>query len=528
MATTIESPLDVKKFGEFTPDEQKAISEKVRKLIDEGYEQDQAIAIAIKTVAPEKSKGEKDQDGAPIKMAAPMAPTGLQEPNAKKPETMNANSPKLNGGKYTAIDTGDGFKTVKDVPIMAVVPEGAKGAPTTIDHEWHTKAVAFALDQYSTGKFLSPLHIGHNDPIHKAEFAGYVLPTRVGTLTLDWKSQSVVFADLKMTQSAFERASRGELPYLSPEVYDWTQPKIDSVAFLDTKPPFFSFPIFTVGDVKIDHAAQFQAVLANPAKFNLSYSGLQPQYNPTAMQTAQENLGRMVSIEDRVSKIERAIGLTGVMDKATATPVEPQNLLPGEPRRAGNMEPKNEKDKADKSELIEKDKKPDVKAKDEKKDDPSRMDADPKILAQFEARMAAAETKLLALEREKEERAKADVVSARILNAKKELKGYPTTDTLEKTIAMFAADGEEKLKTFVEEYKKAVPRVQPRNMEALEAEIVAEASDPVLAKFQKDGPNAVERAARYLAQYKQLKDVYGTKIQSSSEQFVDFHMKANV
>jgi len=83
------------------------------------------------------------------------------------------------------------------------------------------------------------------------------------------------------------------------------------------------------------------------------------------------------------------------------------------------------------------------------------------------------------------------------------------------------------LKTFIEEYRKAVPRIQPRNMEALEAEIVTETSDPVLAKFQKEGPHAVERAVRYLAQYKALKATYGTKIQNSPESFVDFHMKAN-
>ena len=49
---------------------------------------------------------------------------------------------KIPGGSYTAeFDATDGTYTIKNVPIMAELPEGARQNPTVVGASWFQKAI---------------------------------------------------------------------------------------------------------------------------------------------------------------------------------------------------------------------------------------------------------------------------------------------------------------------------------------------------------------------------------------------------
>lgn len=363
----------------------------------------------------------------------------------------------IKGGKYPATISKDGWAIFRNVPIMGFVPKGEKSAPEDITAKWMEPAVKFSQTEYKSGNFAAPVHKGHHKSlaIEDPEFLGFFLPKTVGKITLDGKEQDAVFADIKLKPSAFELAKKGELPYLSPEV-DWATGKFMSLSFLDSNPPHFHFPNFTVGDIANDDTASFEAVL-KPAKFDdeeREKKGKDPATACCAHCSAYQ------------SKFGYKFSDGGPMDtpKPSGTPIEP-----GKPP---TMEAK-----------------PAVKLED-----------DPKIAAQFAAlkdENAAIKARLDA----KDAEAAAVKFEAAAL---KELEGYQIGDSAKAQIAKFARRSEAELKDLVATLKEVSKKNPPTSM----AEFVASgisASDPVLAKFQKS-PDELAAATRAYAAYKLLKE----------------------
>lgn len=389
---------------------------------------------------------------------------------------------KIDGGNYSAINTQDGYFTILDVPLMGEVEKGEKGAPEKVGREWHEKAVANALDRHKNDRYTPPAHIGHNDPIHKAEFAGFVLPKRVGTMKVNGKDQSVIFGDVKLKADAFSKAQKAEIPYISVEVADFNEARISSVSFLDTKPPYFEFPLFTIGNVVTDASAKFEAKADPKSKFTLE----EPERPDAGGKAETKCCGHCNEHGGSIAKLAKAMGITvggAMMEDSTKPTAKPVELADAKPV-AG------------------------VDAKE-----------DPKMAA----KLSMIEDKMVKMEKEREAELadrKAKLMEAEALE---DLKGFAIGDSTKKQIAKFAKLGESDLKEFVASVKEMAPKYPPRTLEEYQASGF-EKADPVLAKFQAQGPDVLEKASRALAEYNLLKK----KIKSyslSAEQHIEMTLK---
>lgn len=353
---------------------------------------------------------------------------------------------KINGGVYEAVDTADGFVVVRDVPIMGEVQKGVKNAPKNIDADWHKKSVGIAQFDYKAQNFAAPIHKGHHKQLafEDPEFLGFVLPTRAGTLMLDGKEESVIFADYKLKRSAFERAQKGELPFCSVEP-DWETGEIMSLALLDSKPPHFKFPLFVKFNLRSDAAAKFEAKL----KATMERSG---------------------------SKVCSACGRK--FEKETAMP---------------DVDPK----KADT--------KPVVPNEETKLTTPPQMSADQSAtFAKMQAQMAMQADEIAKLQKVNLDRENADKSKARFEKAMADLKGYELGENAKK--ALFDAAGDEKaLGALVAAFKESARREPPKSMEEFLSGGTSP-TNPALAKFQKEGnPDKLAKASKYVAQFELAK-----------------------
>jgi hypothetical protein len=170
------------------------------------------------------------------------------------------------GGRYTAVDNGDGTFNILDVPIFAEIPAGVKRNADPVGREWQEAAVAKSLARQAEGH-LPPVHIYHSDetavkPIHAGKFMLKV----VRPITYEGRQLWATFADIVgVPGDVFEKIRRGFLPYRSVEIHNWDKPEIDSLALMDTDVPFFRLPMMTVGQV-LRSEAEYSMDKTRPAQ----------------------------------------------------------------------------------------------------------------------------------------------------------------------------------------------------------------------------------------------------------------------
>lgn len=396
--------------------------------------------------------------------------------------TTAAGKPNISGGNYKAIDTKDGWYILRDMPCMSIVPKGTKNAPKDIGEDWMNEAVKFHQDLYDKGKAAYPIHIGHNDDLGLThpEFAGFFKPTRVGKGLVEGKEQPVTFCDWKIKKTAFERFSKGELPFVSPEIRRWDKNKISSLALLDSQPPHFAFPLQTVGEVTEDPTAKFAADL--PQEFKVErFSDLMERvtFDPSVDEEKKPEPSKELKMAD-AKKPEGDLQA----GKPNANPVDQKNAEAA-PAPIG-----------------------------------ARMMEDPAVAAKF----AAIEDRNAALEKRLNERDAADKAKALENKALESMRGYQIGDKAKAQIAKFAAEGEERLNAFIETLKEVTPKDSPRTFSDAERMNVSPA-DPAVAKFAQMGPDKLEAATRFATEYRTLKvHPAGRGMQISEEQYVKFQM----
>ena len=409
---------------------------------------------------------------------------------------------KIRGGNYKAIDTGDGYFTVKDVPLMSTVKKGVKGAPYDVDEKILGQFVDEAQRIYhGNAPFCGTAFIGHNPdvPVSHPDFVGYVLPNRLGTYEFNDGERPCIFGDVKMSSGMFDRARRGELPYTSPEV-PWAKKRITGLAFLDTQPPHFEFALFTIGDVVKDETAKFEAIKEDDmaAEFKAEKKAkMEDDDKGESKEHEKKEEDRLKKIEDRLGKMEAdfaaAVGKKGKFEdvtKPTALPAEPE---------------------------------PDKKG--------AKMELDPEFAAKFAAQtntIAEIQAKLSAQDNER--RAIALVAKADAALVRRIL-----TPALKEQIASFAADavlkkdGEAWFDKFVESLKPSL-REKP-TAPAVFTGTPVDVSDPDVAKFSKDGTDAMDEAAKFAAEFEQISaSPMGRFISYNKEQYIANQMglaKAN-
>ena len=143
---------------------------------------------------------------------------------------------------------------IHDVPIFcACEREAADGSLRVFDAQWVMAAVEAAQSKAVRESYLPPLHVYHHhnpdgDPVKPA---GFFQVKRAGPLELDGVVRLAAFADLVITDAAVQAdVITTKYPYRSVEIFEPDgEPKIDSLALLDHRPPYLTLPMLMVGQV---------------------------------------------------------------------------------------------------------------------------------------------------------------------------------------------------------------------------------------------------------------------------------------
>lgn len=462
------------------------------------------------------------------------------------------------GGGYTASDNGDGTYNLHDVPIFAELAKGQKRNPTDIDREWMESAVK-RHKALSGEKYMAPVHVKHHDLGANTERAGFLLPKEVRLIQYGGKPTAALFADLlRIPAAIFNRIQKGELPYRSVEVGDWTKPEIASLALLDDEAPFFKFELLTVGrliaapKVGVDEtptriAEAMSPVLAfagphilfrweterlgemqppskkkpgeedekpqgegdgkvaGPPKVQPAQDGQEGQpagqageQPPKQMQEALKGDGNITGL---LQQILLAIQALAGQNMAQA-PIQPNPGKPAEQPPAPPAQGNTQKQKFTEG-------------------DPMAISEDTKKLAEAAAEKCAAESKLKLKEQ-------ADAMRAMVDGAKLALKGYVLSEDTDKEIlALAERGGKEAVDCFVEAFKKHVSPLPPPTLKQLDAQkgLTRTSAEPVeqkaLEKFASD-PAKLEKAKKFAAGWEQLKARGLTNV--SLERHLDIQM----
>jgi hypothetical protein len=231
--------------SDFSDEEQACISKKIKKLRDEGKPQEEAVAQAIATCAPDKAKQRTDE-----------------------PEIVGGN-PEVPGGEYTAKENPDGTWNIQDVPVFCThTRELPNGKKLTINRRWLDDALHASVKRFVEDQYLAPLHIQHHEFGKDVKRAGFFKMRSVKRATYEGKACWMAFADLVgVPPEIFARIRAGELPYRSVEILDARKRQIDSLALLDHEVPFFRLPNLTIGtevQFKVAHRPERCADLLEP------------------------------------------------------------------------------------------------------------------------------------------------------------------------------------------------------------------------------------------------------------------------
>lgn len=163
--------------------------------------------------------------------------------------TATQRASKVFGGSYTAAHNVDGTWDLYEVPVISVLPKGAKATvPFDIGRSWLDRTLRRHTELFEKGQRMHTLHLLHHKPGVLPRFAGFFLPKRVILFDCVGRKVETLMADfVKIPADVFAEIEAGLWPFVSAEVDDWNDNQILSVSLIDTVPSFFEYPLLTVG-----------------------------------------------------------------------------------------------------------------------------------------------------------------------------------------------------------------------------------------------------------------------------------------
>ncbi len=515
--------------GWFTPEECVCINARMKAYMKDGKDAESALSAAISSCAPSKAKARSIPS---LVGAGTFSATTVEAP----PKRI-----KINGGNYRWMNTHDGYFTVFDVPIMAEIPKGTKGAPYDIDRSELEHYVKVAQERYHSGRFAATCFKGHNSdiPITNPDFLGYILPNRVGLYRMEDGPKWTLFADIKLREPAFQAVMRGELPYHSPEI-PWDKRRISGLALLDTMPPFFEFELFTLGD-EITEAelkgkrAEFSSVVHDLSKF-LEGDFAMPDNPNTAKCAGCEKkdeeiqlLKKMASeAEERAKKFEAELCNTKSMKGAADNEKTDKDEDEDKKKKDKKGEESDKKDKMSSTSPADQvpSKTSPIPAEPGTNPKEGKMSIPDNVIAMFaerDAKLAAMQEAVKRLTEEAAKKAAEETRRARVAAAKSELAGFVLSSDIDETLATFA-DDEAKLKVYVASLKKNAQKQPPTSLADFKGLGPVETQDPALAKFAQQGPDVLEKAQKFAAMYRESLRLK-LPLSMSEEQYIEFNLK---
>jgi len=159
------------------------------------------------------------------------------------------------GTDSTAIQNPDGTWDVLDVPIVheGTIPRydgsGAHVDDFPITTEWMSASIVKARQREAEG-YMGRSFVDHHEsgPASQPD-AGFVRPTRVGTVISDGQTLPALFANLVGIPNEEYQAyvKTGRVPYRSVESLHAESCFIDGLALMPTRSPHFKLPMLTIG-----------------------------------------------------------------------------------------------------------------------------------------------------------------------------------------------------------------------------------------------------------------------------------------
>lgn len=465
---------------------------------------------------------------------------------------------KLNGANYDAIDTGDGYHVVKDVPILSEIDKGTHGAPYKVDKGELLKFHANMESRYKMNR-AGALSIGHNDDLgvtHPA-FAGFFVPSKVAEYEFPHHGKKwTLFCDFKIPNDKFTLFAAGKLPWHSPEIYaaGWEHRKIEIVSFLDTKPPYFDWQNSTVGSVVKDDNARFDAV----------YDGPGSRFEDFEKQLIDSDLGKLFD-KDKLAKLVSKFAAYEEKSEKKEEKSEgdkpPTEVEGGDDKKGekfenggeeGEVDVEGEKDVAFEKQFPDASRKLELMSttitkmaqhlgmdgRDSMPKKPDNKPVEPGddlggskmgLSAEEAAKFAAlandnAEIKAKLAAQELKEKVSAFMAKADAILSKKHI----APEVRDSVIAKFAADavamkdgGEKWFTDTIEKLKTSLrdkPPSTPAEFAAASGPSI-EPTDPVLSKFAANGSN-MEEVAKFAAQYRQTKAIMGDRLSCDEESYI--------
>lgn len=457
----------------------------------------------------------------------------------------------LNGAKYTAIDTGDGYHIVKDIPILSEIKKGTHNAPYDV-----TKDVLLEFEQNIKSRYqrnrAGGLSIGHNDDmgITHPNFAGFFVASRVGEYNFPHDGKKwTLFADFKMPNDKFQLLADGKLPWHSPEIYGhgWENKKIELVSFLDSRPPYFDFENNTVGEIIKDETARFEAIYDGPGS---RFEDFERQLLDNDLEKLfdRDNLKRLASkfaaYEKEEPSNDKKEGDSETHEKGETAAEEKKEHEGGKGEKPAPSEPDAlfERQFPEASRKLEAisttvtklaqhlgldgrdstQKKPDGKPVEPGEDlGGSKMGLTPEEAAKFAAQAnEVAEIKKTLAEKERKEKVSAFMAKADSILARKVLADRGIVSEFASQ-AVDRADGEKWFTDMVEKLKPSLRDKPPTT----EAEFAAasgpsiEPTDPILSKFHAQGAS-MDEVSKFASQWRQLKSHLGDRFSCDEESYI--------
>ena len=498
-------------FAAFSPSEQSCIAQNIRDKKAEGWDEDRAIAASIRICAPAKST------------AASMSAVTL---NADEVQMTS-----MPGGEYRWSRNDDGTYNIYDLPMMALLKKGEKGAPADMQLSYLSQCIEWASMKLNE-KYIAPLHIQHHKPFitnDRTEPAGRVLPKRLASITLNQQEIPVIVGDLLYVQEeSFKEIAAGRLPYVSPELPPWGKPpRILSLALLPTESPFFAFEMLTLGPEVIRESvlsfSELEPLIAccdtvddrHILLFKFAGGSMPVDIHKDEKKKTEGESVSLMGKHDTKQEGGVDIGMAfRDMHKALKTlSAHFGHSLEEEEKKNEKMthEPGHKEKEGEKMMGEHKDLKP---AEQQKPKEEGMVASDDRIAlsAEVGAKLAEQAGEIAALKSVNSKRETSDKMTTLVDSAMVTLAEYNPTDDLRKELATMAEGGEVILNTFVESYKRTTPKDPPKTLRDFEGRgttgaaknFAVDPNAPAEVLAFADEPEKLAKATEFADQFKKL------------------------
>ena len=160
------------------------------------------------------------------------------------------------GTNSTAVKNPDGTWNVMDVPIVheGSIPRfsrnGEKVDEWEVTRDWMQQIISVHAMREREG-YMGRSFVDHHGASEKSQpDAGYIRPTRIGTITIEGERKDALMADLiaipDEVYQTWIKTSR--MPYRSIESLVAESGFVDGLALMPTRPPHFQLPMLTIGN----------------------------------------------------------------------------------------------------------------------------------------------------------------------------------------------------------------------------------------------------------------------------------------